>query len=83
MSCQCCDKDKTIEELQEEVDDLMGELQVAQRDLDSAEDELEAYKYVVLKLDALVRNRLRELNRDSGDRDDRLLVNMLHEIESV
>lgn len=83
MSCQCCDKDKTIEELQDEVDDLKGELHASQRDLAATEDELENYKYVVLKLDALVRNRLRELNRDSSDRDDRLLINMLHEIESV
>ena len=83
MSCQCCDKDKTIEELQDEVDDLKGELHASQRDLAATEDELENYKYVVLKLDALVRNRLRELNSDSSDRDYRLLINMLHEIESV
>ncbi len=83
MSCQCCDKDKTIEELQDEVDDLKGELHASQRDLAATEDELENYKYVVLKLDALVRNRMRELNSDSSDRDYRLLINMLHEIESV
>ena len=83
MSCQCCDKDKTIEELQDEVDDLKGELHASQRDLAATEDELENYKYVVLKLDALVRNRMRELNSDSSDRDYRLLVNVLHEIESV
>lgn len=79
MSCQCCDKDKTIDDLRDELDDLKGEIQVAQRDLEAAEDEIEAHRYVVLRIEGLVRNRMRERRNES----DPFLASLLREIESV